>query len=60
MPIRLPPKAARTALFDSVLEIAVRAAAPTYVGLYKGAWAHPGVCGKNDAIYDLPPWELSG
>ncbi len=29
--------------FDSVLEIAVRTAAPTYTGLYKGAWVHPGV-----------------
>jgi len=29
--------------FDSVLGIAVRAAAPTYAGLYEGAWEHPGV-----------------
>lgn len=28
--------------FDSVLGIAVRAEAPTYRGLYKGSWAHPG------------------
>lgn len=30
--------------FDSVLGIAVRAAAPTYAGLYEGAQAHSGVC----------------
>ena len=29
--------------FDSVLGIAVHAVAPTYAGLYEGAWAHPGV-----------------
>jgi len=29
--------------FDSVLGIAVRAVAPTYAGLYEGAWEHPGV-----------------
>lgn len=28
--------------FDSVLGIAVRTGAPTYAGLYKGSWAHPG------------------
>jgi len=32
--------------FDSVLGIAVRAAAPTYAGLYEGAWVHPGVWQK--------------
>lgn len=31
------------AAFDSVLGIAVRAPAPSYEGLYKGAWQHPGV-----------------
>ena len=29
--------------FDSILGIAVRAPAPSYEGLYKGAWEHPGV-----------------
>jgi hypothetical protein len=29
--------------FDSVLGIAVGAAAPTYAGLYEGAWKHPAV-----------------
>ena len=29
--------------FDSVLGIAVHATAPTYAGLYEGAWEHPGV-----------------
>lgn len=31
------------AAFDSLLGIAVRTAAPTYAGLYEGAWTHPGV-----------------
>lgn len=32
--------------FDSVLGIAVGAVAPTYAGLYEGAWEHPGVWQK--------------
>lgn len=28
--------------FDSVLKIAARAESPTYAGLYKGVWKHPG------------------
>lgn len=28
--------------FDSVLKIAARADGPTYAGLYKGTWGHPG------------------
>lgn len=28
--------------FDSVLKIAVRTGAPTYAGLYRGGWGHPG------------------
>lgn len=31
------------AAFDSLLGIAARTAAPTYEGLYGGAWTHPGV-----------------
>jgi hypothetical protein len=29
------------AAFVSVLGIAVQTAAPTYAGLYRGAWEHP-------------------
>ena len=45
--------------FDSVTGIAVHAAAPTYAGLYEGAWTYP-ECGTNDVIYDPPLWELTG
>jgi hypothetical protein len=47
------------AAFDSVLGIAVRAAAPPYAGLYERTCAHPGG-GTNEAIYDPPLWELTG
>ena len=32
--------------FDSILGIAVRALSPSYEGLYKGEWQHPGVSQK--------------
>ena len=32
--------------FNSVLKLAVQVKAPTYMGLYKGTWGHPGGWGK--------------
>jgi len=32
--------------FNSVLKLAARVEAPTYMGLYKGTWGHPGGWGK--------------